>query len=180
MPANPAIVPDHNGLGVLDILAPALDFDLVRCVHDRDVGAEHDRVADGDQAAVEDREVEVRKEAFCGTVFVSIGTCCRPLATLFLPIPQTNVAPVVHAEGRLDDDVLAHVSQQLFQFDHALCREGFERRVGVVREGVVEVVAPAAGLEAHAGELGDEGVVAGGSWWVSWSRWESVCSNALD
>jgi hypothetical protein len=62
------------------------------------------------------------------------------------------------------------VSQQLFQFDHAFCREGFERRVGVFREGVVEVVAPAAGLEAHAGELGDEGVVAGGSWWVSWSR----------
>jgi hypothetical protein len=71
MPANPAIVPDHNGLGVLDVLAPALDFDFVCCVHDGDVGAEHDCVADGDEAAVEDREVEVREEA---VVAISLGT----------------------------------------------------------------------------------------------------------
>ena len=92
-----------------------------------------------------------------------------------LPITQGDVAPVVDAEGWLDHDVFAHVSQQLFQFDHSVCVEGFEGRVGVVGEGVVEFVAPAAGLEADARELGDEGVVAGGCRWISWSRLE-VCA----
>lgn len=59
MPANPAVVADYDGLGILDVLAPALHFGLVRGVHDGDVGAEHDRVADGHEAAVEDCEVEV-------------------------------------------------------------------------------------------------------------------------
>ena len=92
-----------------------------------------------------------------------------------LPITQADVAPVVDAEGWLNDNVFAHVSQQLFQFDHSVCVEGFEGRVGVVGEGVVEFVAPAAGLEADARELGDEGVVAGGCRWISWSRLE-VCA----
>ena len=94
-----------------------------------------------------------------------------------LPITQADVAPVVNAEGWLDHDVFAHVSQQLFQFDHSVCVEGFEGRVGVVGEGVVEFVAPAAGLEADARELGDEGVVAGGCRWVSWSYSRRGCAS---
>jgi hypothetical protein len=89
--------------------------------------------------------------------------CCMFL----LPFTYADVAPVVDAEGRLDDGIFPHVAQQLFQYDHAVCSDGFEGRVGVVGELGVELVHQAPGFEADAGELGDEGVVAGGSWWVS-------------
>lgn len=63
-----------------------------------------------------------------------------------LPITYADVAPVVDAEGRLDDHVFSHVSQQLFQFDRPVCVDGFERRVGVVGEGVVELEVGSVGV----------------------------------
>ena len=195
MPANPAIVADDDRLGVLDVLAAALHFGLVRGVHDGDVGAEHDRVADGDQAAVEDREVEIGVEA---VVFrrrwLAFGRCIPRLRGLpplaashgslfvyFLPIAQTDVAPVVDSEGRFDDRLFSHVAQQLFQFGEALLRHGFERRIGVFGEGGVVFMAPAASLEADAGEFGDRGVVAGGVVVDQWSRsTEGVCIALCD
>lgn len=63
VPTDPAVVADDDGFGVLDVVAAALHLGLVRGVHDGHVGAEHDPVADGDEAAVEDREVEVGVEA---------------------------------------------------------------------------------------------------------------------
>lgn len=71
MPSDPAVVTDDDSFGILDIVAAALHLGLVRGVHDGHVGAEHDPVADGDEAAVEDREVEVGVEAASQTVFAS-------------------------------------------------------------------------------------------------------------
>ena len=79
---------------------------------------------------------------------------------MFSPIAYADVAPIVDPEGRFDDGFFAHVSQQLFQFDHSVLAHGLKRRIRVLREGGVVFVAPAAGFEADAGEFRDEGVVA--------------------
>jgi hypothetical protein len=57
-----------------------------------------------------------------------------------LPFTYTDIAPIIDPERRLDDGILSHVAQQLFQNDHPVCVEGFEGRVGVVGEFVVELV----------------------------------------
>lgn len=78
---------------------------------------------------------------------------------MFLPVAQTDVAPIIHSEWRLDDNFFSHVSQQLFQFGVSLRSHGVEVRVRVIWKGVVVFVAPAAGLEAGCGEFWYESIV---------------------
>jgi hypothetical protein len=78
----------------------------------------------------------------------------------FLPVAETNVAPVVYSEGRLNDDVFTHMSQQLFQSEMSLRRKGFEGCVRVFWESVVVLVTPAPRVEARCLEFGSESVVA--------------------
>lgn len=52
--ADPAVVANGDGGGVLDAVAAGLDAYFVRGGKDGDEGAEEDAVADGDHAAVED------------------------------------------------------------------------------------------------------------------------------
>ena len=78
---------------------------------------------------------------------------------LLLPIAQTDITPVVHTEWRLDKHIVSHMAQQLFQFNVSVRRNGVEVRFGVFREGVVILVAPAAGFEAGIVELWRESIV---------------------
>lgn len=56
--ADPAVVADDDGPGVLDAVAARLHADLVGGGVDGDRGPEEHAVADGDEAAVEDDEAE--------------------------------------------------------------------------------------------------------------------------
>ena len=75
------------------------------------------------------------------------------VSCLLLPIAKTDVAPIVDPERRLDEDVFSHMSHQLFQLDKSVCSNSVEVRIGILWEGVVVFVAPAAGLEAGCVEL---------------------------
>lgn len=112
----------------------------MRSGQDRDIRPEHDAVADGDQGAVEDRQVEVGVE----------------------PLPDAYVAAVVDAERRLDEHlVVAHVAEALAEHARARLRQGPE--VGLLaitvaaipatpaatRKPSVVVVAPRSGFEAR-------------------------------
>ena len=107
--------------------------------------------------------------------FICLSLLPRHVCCTSLPFTYADVAPIIDAERRLDDGILPHVAQQLFQYGHSVCGDGFEGRVGVVGEFAVVFVDQAPGFEADARELGDEGVVAGGCRWISWSRLE-VCA----
>jgi hypothetical protein len=63
MPADPAVIANHDRLRVLDVVAPRLYLRLVCSSHDRHVWSEHHCVADGDETAIQNREVEVGVEA---------------------------------------------------------------------------------------------------------------------
>lgn len=63
MSTNPAIIANHNGQRILDVVAPALNGCFVRCGEDRHVWAHHDAVAYCYETAVEDGQVEVGVEA---------------------------------------------------------------------------------------------------------------------
>lgn len=64
MGPDPAIIPDGDGLRVLDVEPAAGDIGLVRGGEDGHVGTEHDAVANGHDGTVEDGEVEVGIEPF--------------------------------------------------------------------------------------------------------------------
>lgn len=53
MPTDPAIIANLDFAGELDIVATGLNLSFVGGGEDADKGAEHDAVADGDDAAVE-------------------------------------------------------------------------------------------------------------------------------
>ena len=124
--------------------------------HDRHVGPEHNCLANSDQAAVQDRKIEVSVEArpYCQPYSHSCCSC------LLLPVAYADVASVVHTERRLDENILSHMPHQLFKLDEAVCSHCVEVGVRVFGEGGVVFVAPAAGLEAGCVEFGCECIVA--------------------
>lgn len=108
----------------------------MRSGQDGYIRPEHDAVADGDQGAVEDRQVEVGVE----------------------PLPDAYVAAVVDAERRLDEHlVVADVAEALAKHARARLRQG--AKVGLLatviasaaaaRKPSVVVVAPRSGFEAR-------------------------------
>lgn len=105
MPSNPAVVttsnqltpngltpknensPNNNRPPILDVLSPTLHLRLVRRSEDTHIRPKHDPLADRDEAAVQDGEVEIGVE----------------------PAPDGYVAAVVDPEGGLDEGVVSHV-----------------------------------------------------------------------
>jgi len=81
--ANPAVITDYNRLRILDVIASRLYLRLVCRSHDRHVGPEHDCLANGDKAAVQDRKVEVGVEA--------VSRLSARLAQLFLLLALTGL-----------------------------------------------------------------------------------------
>jgi hypothetical protein len=105
IPANPAIIPDHHGPPVLDIIPARLDLSLMRRRENRDIGAKHAAFANRHKTAVQNREVEVRVEA----------------------VAERDVAAIVNVEGRLDEDVfVADVADNGFEHFKARGGEGVE------------------------------------------------------
>lgn len=109
----------------------------MRSGQDGYIRPEHDAVADGDQGAVEDRQVEVGVE----------------------PLPDAYVAAVVDAERRLDEHlVVADVAEALAKHARARVRQG--AKVGLLaitvaaaaaptRKPRIVVVTPGSGFEAR-------------------------------
>jgi len=141
MSSNPAVVPDDHRAPILDVVPAALHLRLVGRGKDTHIWPDHDAVADGDQAAVEDGEVEVSVEAGA----------------------EGDVAAVVDCEGRLDEGVGADVAEEGAQAREALVGEGVEgRRRRRVREVRVVFVRPGTRLEAGGRQARLHRVVAGG------------------
>jgi hypothetical protein len=159
MSSDPAVITNHDRLRVLDIVASRLYLRLVCGSHDRHVRPEHHRLSNGDKAAVQDCEVEVGVEAV-NRSSASLARWLLCARCLFLPVAETNVASIVYSERRLNNDILSYVSQQLFQFDVSLGRNGVEGRIRILWEGIVVLVTPTPGLEARCVEFGSESVVA--------------------
>lgn len=157
--ANPTVITNYDRLRVFDVVASRLHLRLVCSSHDRHIGPEHHGVANGDQATVQDREVEVGVEAVSpSSAPLAWRTFCAP--RLFLPVAQTNVAAIIHSERWLDDNLVSDMSQQLFQLDVSLRSHGVEGRVRVIWKGVVVFVAPAARFETGSVEFGRKCIVA--------------------
>ncbi|OSS44498.1 hypothetical protein B5807_10853 [Epicoccum nigrum] len=155
VPADPAIIPDHHGPAVLDILAAALHGALVRGGEDTHIGAEHAAIAYGDEAAVEDGQVEVCVEA----------------------LTEGDVAAVVDVEGGLDEHpVVAQAADDGLEQLQALRGENVKPLVWVrrrrVREPRVVSVHRGAGEEAGAVQLRGEGGVADGVFVSLSLRWK--------
>lgn len=91
MPANPAVVPDRDGLGKLDVFSPTLHLDLVCGGEDRDVGPQHNAVPDGDNGTIKDREIESRVE----------------------PISEADVGAVIDSKRGLNVGVLSNVAKDV-------------------------------------------------------------------
>ncbi|KAG9255585.1 uncharacterized protein F5Z01DRAFT_548976, partial [Emericellopsis atlantica] len=135
--ANPAIVPNRNRLGKLDILPTTLDFRLVRGGNEGHIRSHGHAVANRHNRAVQDGQVEIGIEA----------------------LAEADVAPIINGEGRLDQDfVVINVADDLLQQEEALCGD----LIKGLDSGVVVVVVhgPSPRLEANSLELRHECVIA--------------------
>lgn len=136
MASDPAVIPDGNRFGILNILPTAAHIGLVRRSKNGHIGTDHDAIADGHDGAVQDGQVEV---------------CVEALA-------NADVAAVVDREGWVDTDLLvADVTENLAQeLEPGLVDIVW---VGYIGEVVVVVHGPFSGLETACHEAGLEAVV---------------------
>lgn len=127
MSTDPTVLANSHFIGVLDVISPALHFRFVGGSKNTDVWAEHSPCTDGDNATVQDAEIEVRIDS----------------------IAHADVASVVDSEWGLDEAIVAYLADDFLQLLVAMRCQGL--KVGfriIMREPIVVSMTPRAGFES--------------------------------